>query len=105
MLLLVAFILTGCSSVKIKDSTWYADEGPLGSAEFRFMHFGKIRDVPKVEWDNLRFGMACTPLSNVIELKGNLEKLCQNNMCTFEQQKIVEKLAYNLEQIQNEIQK
>lgn len=101
--MLAVFILAGCS-VPIKDSLWYADEGDLGAAEFHLLQQGQ-RDISKSEWDKMRFGMACTSLSNVIELKGAIEKLCkQTNNCTYEQIEAVKALVANLEKI-NEIQK
>lgn len=100
----MAFIFTGCS-VPIKDSIWYADEGSLGAAEFHLLKPGQ-KNIGKEEWDTLRFGMACTSLSNVIELKGALEKLCkQTNNCTFEQVEAIKAIASNLQRVNDEIQK
>lgn len=91
--------------MEIKDSIWYADMGEFGAAEFHFLKPGQ-RNFSKEEWDKLRFGMACTDLSNVIEIKGALEKLCKDtNSCTFEQVRALENLTQTLEKVSNEIQK
>lgn len=96
LLFLAAFTLTACNSVHIKDSAWYADEGELGAAEFHLLKPGQ-RDISKSEWDKMRFGMACSELSNLIELKGVIEKLCgQTNSCTFEQLQVLQNLTTNL---------
>lgn len=105
LLLLAAFTLTACNQVEIKDSVWYADEGNLGAAEFHLLKPGQ-RNFSKQEWDEMRFGMACTSLSTVIELKGVIEKLCiATNSCTFEQVEALENLTANLEKVSYEIQK
>lgn len=101
----MAFILMGCNQVEIKDSIWYADMGDLGAAEFHFLKPGQ-KNYSKEEWDVMRFGMACTNLSNIIEIKGALEKLCKTtNSCTFEQIQALENLSSTLEKVSYEIQK
>lgn len=56
-------------------------------------------DLNQLQWDARRFGMACVDVSALADWKGEVEKLCSQYPCTYEQEQAVE----NMQRFYNEL--
>lgn len=88
-LTLFAFVLNGCTTIKIKDDEICGDKGTLGASCFRMLSEGSRR-IPKQQWDDERFGQLCMSSNAFGELKAALLKLCESTKCTFEDVKSIQ---------------
>ena len=93
LLLIVLFVtlfaisLDGCATVKVPNVEFCADKGMEG-AVCDFTNDGPETHLNKLEWDQKRFGMACTDVESVTKLLGVIEKLCFDDpRCDFETKK------------------
>jgi len=92
-LIFFLFITTSCGDVNIKDEVWYADKGLLGAVELHTLT-NDMKDIPKLDWDNMRFGMLCTSTDTFAEIKSELETLCSyGDDCTYDTQQKVQAIA------------
>ena len=97
-LLIVLYIMMGlllssasCQKVEIMDEEWCVDKGTLG-AHCAHTLSTVTEDIPQPDWDNRRFGQACTidPPgklgSTLAEIKKEQEEICSiYNACTYEE--------------------
>ena len=98
----MCLLTTSCAGLKISDTEWCGDEGPIGASCFH-TNTTATRDVSKTEWDLERFGMICGKASAFAELKDDLLKLCnETRSCTYEQLKMLRQLGENLSLISGE---
>lgn len=73
--------------------------GSLGAACFHTLTDAK-RDIPKSDWDDLRFGQVCTTAANLADTKAVIEKLCSmTNVCTFEVQERLNAFFLNVDHL------
>jgi hypothetical protein len=85
-------VLSGCSTVTIKDDEFCADKGTLGAA-CSTMLTDTVREIPKNVWDNYRFGMLCETDSVFSDLKTDLEETCSKCNCCSNETKAALKTA------------
>lgn len=96
-------LLSSCAKIKISDSEWCGDAGPLGAFCFNTLS-DKSRDIAKEDWDKERFGMICTKSENFAEWKASLLKLCKDSkICSMEVIKTVEALDERVESTKKKI--
>lgn len=43
------------------------------------------RDIPKIQWDEERFGQLCMKSQAFADFKAELEQACSPNRCTYDQ--------------------
>lgn len=84
-LLFLCVVFSACATT-VPNIPLYADKGPLGARQ-EWMLGGTGRAVPKIEWDDLRFGMVCTPLPELSKILAVIEKLCYAGHCNYEEAK------------------
>jgi hypothetical protein len=95
----LALIFSACTSVPIKNQTFYGDIGKDGAIAFQTLST-KTWDVSKACWDKIRFGMICEKAETFADWKSALEKLCsRKGACTYEEVQALKKLAKKLDQI------
>lgn len=90
-------ILSACAQVEIKDEELYGDFGDDGAT---MVHTQKpdTRDIPKDEWDEMRFGMICVKSKAIADWKEELEQLCSlTTRCTYEQKKMLAEIWAKIE--------
>jgi hypothetical protein len=76
--------------VKVPNSEFCADKGTQG-AVCEFTNGGPSSRFNKIQWDQKRFGMACTEVETVTKLLGVIKKLCfDTGRCSFEEYKQLE---------------
>lgn len=76
--------------------------GSLGAACFHTLTDQK-RDIPKIAWDDIRFGQVCTTAGNLADTKAVIEKLCSmTNVCTFEVEQKLNAFFLNVDHLQNQ---
>lgn len=93
---LFASSLSGCTKVPIKNEEFCADKGRLG-AVCNWTNGGPTTQLTKPEWDQKRFGMACTEVESITRLLGVIRKLCfDSGRCTYEEYKSLEKAVMKL---------
>lgn len=104
--LTVLLFLDGCQQVTIKDETIYADKGDLGAFEAHTLTT-PTRDVPKIEWDNLRVGMLCMSPDSFGDYKQAIEKLCsyEKNVCDYNMQQALQSFFLHMEPVIREANK
>lgn len=100
--LYIGMATSGCA-VQIKDQAWYGDHGD-GAFEFHTLTDFK-RDVPKDEWNQLRFGMVCSDAQSLADNKANIQKLCKMNpgTCNYDMRQAIEKFFSDLELLQEKL--
>ena len=91
----IALTLVSCTSVYIKDQAWFVDKGILGAVEIHTLKNG-IKEIPRAEWDEQRFGMLCITRDTFAEIKKEYEKLCSRTKCNYEQQMIFERILQQI---------
>lgn len=69
-------ILSSCGTVVVKNQEWCGDFGEAGAECFHTQSDDK-RTVPKVQWDEERFGMLCAKPSVFADVKATILKLCK----------------------------
>lgn len=93
--------LPSCAPIRVKDDQWCADAGKFG-AECFTLNSGQNKSLDKYEWDRLRVGQICSaspePGRAFANFKAALLKACaDNNRCTFEEEKKIERAAQRIE--------
>jgi hypothetical protein len=91
--ILTALLPLSCARVQIVDHEFCADMGTLGAGCFHTMT-DDTRDIPKAEWDDMRFGQICTndppgrKGETFADWKVVIEKLCSIvRRCDYETKK------------------
>lgn len=97
-----SILISSCSSVHIKDNEFCGDLGPDG-AHCNHTLSTQPRDIPKPEWDKLRFGWICTNSEGFENWKTAIETLCRKNGCTYEEKKNVTKFFKKMFYMQSRI--
>ncbi len=83
-IVLLSFTLFACEGYIIPDANWYRDKGSLG-ARMTNTITGQGRNVPKREWDMIRFGMLCTDEESYGKYKLFIERVCaRTKKCSIE---------------------
>lgn len=101
-LLVLASVSLSCTHTTIEDQTWFADKGKLGAKEFHTLRDVE-RDVPKEEWDQIRFGMMCTTPDTFAENEANILKLCyENPRCKIEAYEQMENFFLKVREVKTE---
>lgn len=94
--ILFGLSLDGCAHVSVPNTEWCGDKGTHG-AVCDYSNGGPTTQLNKPQWDQKRFGMACTEVSNVTKLLGVIKKLCfDTGRCTYEEYKALEKKVMRL---------
>jgi hypothetical protein len=100
LLLIGLFTLTalnGCGTVNIKDFEACQDLGEYGAHCAHFLT-PATRDIPKAQWDEMRFGQFSITYQTLADLKADIEKLCNvSKKCTYEQQQQIAKIQKTLD--------
>lgn len=100
MLMVALLLLSGCVSIKVKDQTFYGDEGTLGATYFHFLT-EDTGDVSKTDWDNLRFGYICEDADTFADWKALIQKLCSDSGdCDWDTQQALDRIFSHVEEIQ-----
>ena len=101
--------LSACAKVEINDHEWCTDMGSQGATCFHTMTT-QTRDIPKSEWDDLRFGNTCTadPQSNpgatMADMKSVIERLCIiSKRCNYQTQQAIRDFFYRVDQAQPDL--
>lgn len=70
----------GNQTVEVPNFHFYGDKGKFGATEVESLHPEKpgVR-LAKSKWDEMRIGMACTPVANVTTIQNIIDKLCSEN--------------------------
>jgi hypothetical protein len=77
--------ISACShKFEVPDTEFCWDAGELGATCFNSNDVSQERDIPKEEWDTVRFGWACISEEDVGELKLFIENVCAKTRCTKE---------------------
>ncbi len=83
-MLTVTLLASGCGNVPIQNTEVCWDAGNLGAYCINTL-IEDARDIPKPEWDTLRFGMGCMSDTDFGEIKASIEKLCAKpGACSYE---------------------
>lgn len=83
LLTTLSLALSGCAGVTINDYPIYADKGSLGAAEAHTIDDVPVEQVPKIQWDDMRFGMLCMGADAWADYKKDVEKVCAtSHLCT-----------------------
>jgi len=100
-LILLSVLLTACSSIIIKDELGCADIGSQG-ATCAHLFSPDTKDIPKPEWDDIRFGQICFSSDAVGDFKQEIESLCSEcNCCDYPTLQSTEK-KITIESLQEE---
>ena len=98
----VVVALTSCTQIQVKNSPWYGDKGSLG-AHWVDLFDANTGDIPKAQWDVLRFGMVCSSADNLENLLTDIEKMCDTQQtCTIEQEAVLRKNMHDLHRFRME---
>jgi len=98
--------LPSCAKVTVKNTEWCGDLGEYGASCFNTLDDDE-RDIPKKEWDEIRYGMLCTKAEYYSDWKSTIEKLCKlaKSRCTYDDKKKVfifsQKIERFIEKAQN----
>lgn len=83
--------LSSCAHVPVPNAEFCGDKGTHG-AVCDYTNGGPTTQLNKLQWDQKRFGMACTEVSTITKLLGVIRKLCfDTGRCTYEEYKSLEK--------------
>jgi hypothetical protein len=79
----LALVLCSCTSVPIKEASFYTDATPSGAIITHFYN-QDISYLGQSAWDRLREGMTCLSASDFSNIKIEIEQLCSVTSCTQE---------------------
>lgn len=94
-------LLSGCSSVEIKDEIFYGNKGALGATELHTLVSGQ-KDFTKAQWDQILLSqpLVCTSIQTFGDIKSSIEKLCSLcNCCDYNTKAALETFYTNLSQV------
>lgn len=99
--LTVASLLNSCAVVQIKDEIIYGDKGSLGAHYVHTLSDEK-GDIPKSQWDDLRFGMLCWSSTAYGDWKAVIEQECSlAKNCNYQ---IIKQFFDKMDLLKSEIQ-
>lgn len=79
---MVPHLLSGCTSVEIKDQAWYGNKGSLGAVEFHTLSSSQ-KDITKSQWNAILLTqpLVCTSVETFGDVKKAVEQLCSICNC------------------------
>lgn len=99
-ILFLCALLVSCGRVKIKDKEVCGDLGTDGADCFHTLKDTQ-RYIPKLEWDELRFGWLCMSPESFAQMKTEILQLCETSgKCNYEKvEKLLTRFSLNLNRI------
>lgn len=101
--LILFSLLTGCSTIQIKDTEWCVIGGMAGTKCFH-TQTDEERHMTKEEWEMASFGWLAGSPESYGELKATIEKLCEETgKCSYEFEKKMKKFFEKVEKAKKEL--
>lgn len=94
------FFIIGCSSVPIKNETFYGTKGKDGAVIIQTLIPG-TQDISEADWLNIFYSepLVCSSVNTFGDIKSSIEKLCSIcNCCTYEAKAQMEAFFKNIQQ-------
>lgn len=97
-------LLSGCASVKIKDSAWIGSKGVQGGVEVH-----TLANVPEIDltyiqfqdlWFDLSHPMVATSIETFADWKEDIESLCSKTSCSYDQKQAQTRLLRFIDRIE-----